>query len=261
MIDFHAHIFPDSIVDKTIPYLASICKTGPFTDGRASGHLSKAREAGLICSIILPVATAPKQFDSIHKFAMNFLEGELISFGSIHPDNTDYKEKLQWIKRQGFKGIKFHPDYQGVYFNDIRYKRLISFATELDLIVMTHAGLDPFSPQDIHCTPQMVAEVMDEVKPTKLVLAHMGGNELFDDVERYLVSREVWFDTAYVLDKMDEKQLLRMVKNHGADRILFGTDSPWGEQKKFVDLFKKLPFSEKEKNMILEQNAKKLLNI
>ena len=28
------------------------------------------------------------------------------------------------------KGIKLHPDYQDTYFNDIRYKRIISYATE-----------------------------------------------------------------------------------------------------------------------------------
>ena len=51
---------------------------------------------------------------------MRFMEGKIISFGGIHPDNEDYKEKLCWIKEQGFKGIKLHPDYQDTYFNDIR---------------------------------------------------------------------------------------------------------------------------------------------
>ena len=38
------------------------------------------------------------------------------------------------------KGIKLHPDYQDTYFNDIRYKRIISYATELGLIISVHAG-------------------------------------------------------------------------------------------------------------------------
>lgn len=259
MIDFHTHIFPDKIAEKTISHLAEVCKTEPFTNGKMEGLLRSTEEAGLECSIILPVVTAPKQFDSIHRFALQFMEGKSISFGGIHPENDDYKEKLRWIKAQGFKGIKLHPDYQNVYFNDIRVKRIISYASEQDLIVVTHAGFDPVCPNDIHCTPQMAAELIDEVAPTKLVLAHMGGNNLFDDVERYLIGKDVYFDTSYVLDKMNQSQFVRMVRNHGADKILFASDSPWGGQKEFVGCFEKTSLSTEEKYQIGTENAKKLL--
>lgn len=261
MIDFHTHIFPDAIADKSLPHLAKVCRTEPFTDGKVGGLLSSMEEAKLECSVILPVVTAPKQFESIHRFALQFLEGKLRSFGGIHPENEDYKEKLNWIKKQGFKGIKLHPDYQGTYFNDIRYKRIIAYASELDLIVLTHAGLDPLCPNDIHCTPQMAAEVIDEVKPTKLVLAHMGGNEMADEAEQHLIGRDVYFDTAYVLDKMKTEQFLRMAKNHGTDKILFASDSPWAGQKEYVKFFQNLPLTDEEKSMILSENAKRLLNL
>ena len=71
------------------------------------------------------------------------------------------------------KGIKLHPDYQDTYFNDIRYKRIISYATDLGLIISVHAGQDPKCPDNIHCTPAMAEEVLNEVEPEKLVLAHM----------------------------------------------------------------------------------------
>lgn len=261
MIDFHTHIFPDEVARKSMPHLAEVCKTVPHTDGTKDGLVKSTQDAGIDCSIILPVVTAPKQFDSIHRFAMQFRTGSLISFGGIHPEHDDYKDKIRWIKEQGFLGIKLQPDYQSTYFNDIRYKRIISFATELDMIVLTHAGLDPLCPNDIHCTPKMAAEVIDEVKPTKLVLAHMGGLALYDESEQYLVGKDVYFDTAYVLDKMKEEQLVRMIKNHGVDKVLFASDSPWGGQQKFVDCFEKLPLSKDAKTKILHTNASKLLGI
>lgn len=261
MIDFHTHIFPEKIADKTISSLAKTCDVEPYTNGKADGLLASTRESRIQCSLILPVATAPRQFDSIHRFALQFMEGELISFGSIHPECEDYRGKLCWIKENGFKGIKLHPDYQNTYFNDIRYKRILFCASELGLVVVTHAGFDPVSPEDVHCTPKMIEEVLEEVKPENLVLAHMGGNGLYDEVEERLVGRDVYFDTSYVLDKMKEEQFLRMVRNHGADRILFGTDSPWGGQKEFTELFSKLPLSEKERVQIAEGNAKKLLGM
>ena len=259
MIDFHTHIFPDAIAEKSLPHLAEVCQTIPYTDAKKDGLLQSARNAKIDCSIILPVVTAPKQFESIHRFAMQFMEGELISFGGIHPSQEDYKEKLRWIKSHGFKGIKLHPDYQDTYFNDISYKRIISYATELDMIIVTHAGVDPLCPLDVHCTPSMAAEVIQEVQPTKLVLAHMGGNGMYDDVEKHIVGKNVFLDTSFVLDKMEKEQFMRIVKDHGEDNILFATDSPWASQSDFVNYFQQLPIDKTAKEKISFSNAEKLL--
>ena len=117
------------------------------------------------------------------------------------------------------------------------------------------------SAKDVHCTPKMARKLLDDVKPEKLVLAHMGGNEMWDEVEKYLVGQNVYFDTGVILDRMPEEQFLRMVHMHGADRILFGTDSPWADQKKFVTLFDQMPLTEEEKMAVFSGNAKKLLGI
>ena len=260
MIDFHTHIFPDEVADKSIPHLAKVCKEEPRTNGKWDGLLVSTNKAGLSVSVILPVVTNPKQFDSIHRFALQFQEGKLLSFGGIHPEQENYKEKLKWIKDQGCKGIKIHPDYQGCFFNDIRYKRILAFASELDLIVVTHTGYDPYSPV-VHCTPQMIAEVIDEVAPTKLVLAHMGGNAMPDEVERYLIGKDVYFDTSYVLDKMPQEQFVRMVRNHGVDKILFASDSPWACQKYFVQRLLSMDLDVIEKKKILSHNARTLLHM
>ncbi|MGN1267513.1 MAG: amidohydrolase family protein, partial [Dorea sp.] len=163
IIDFHTHMFPDKIAKGTIDYLAEICQTQPCTDGTYAGLKKETDESGVDISVALPIVTNPKQFDSINRFASNYQTGKVLSFGSIHPDSDDYKGQLLKIKELGFKGIKLHPDYQEVYFNDIRYKRIVSYASELDLIVVVHAGQDPKSPEDIHCTPQMSAELIREV--------------------------------------------------------------------------------------------------
>lgn len=261
MIDFHTHIFPDAVAEKSIPHLAKVCNETPHSNGKLDGLRASANNAGISCSVILPIVTAPKQFDSIHRFALQFLEGNLISFGGIHPEHDDYKEKMRWIKNQGFKGIKIHPDYQGTYFNDIRYKRILSYASELDLIILTHAGLDPLCPDDIHCTPKMAAEVIDEVKPTKLVLAHMGAYTLYDETEQYLVGKDVYLDTSYVLDKMPQEQFLRIVRNHGIEKILFASDSPWASQAHFIELLKSMPLTTEEQEFILSKNARYLLKM
>ncbi len=259
IIDFHTHMFPDKIAQATLSSLSEISHIKPYTDGTYEGLKASTNRAGIDLSVVLPVATSPKQFDSVNRFALEHSKDEILSFGCIHPDNSDYKEKLNWLKEQGFKGIKLHPDYQEAFFNDIRYKRIVSYATELGLIICVHAGRDPKSPDLIHCTPQMALEVIEEVQPEKLVLAHMGGNDQWEEVEELLVGRNVYFDTGVVLNRMPQEQFLRIVRNHGSNRILFGTDSPWADQKEFVELLDQMPLDDKEKEDIYSGTARSLL--
>lgn len=261
IIDFHTHMFPDKIAKGTIDFLAGVCNMTPCTDGTYEGLKKETLESGVDLSVALPIVTKPSQFRSINEFASHYHEKPVLSFGSIHPDNEDYKEKLRQIKEMGLKGIKLHPDYQDVYFNDIRYKRIVSCASELDLIIIVHAGMDPKCPDDIHCTPHMSAEVIRETEPSKLVLAHLGGNEQWDEVEECLVGRNVYLDTGVVLDKMSQEQFLRIVRTHGEDRILFATDSPWSSQKKFLKIIQEMPLTDEEREKILGGNACKLLKM
>ncbi len=261
IIDFHTHIFPDKIAGRTLDYLSDIFGASPFADGTHTGLCDSMKKAGVDVSVSLPAVTKVSQVESINRFASAFTEGAVISFGGIHPECENYKEILKEIKNLELKGIKLHPDYQDTYFNDIRYKRIISYATELGLIISVHAGQDPKCPDNIHCTPAMAEEVLNEVEPEKLVLAHMGGNELWSEVEERLVGRNVYFDTGVILDRMPQEQFLRMVREHGADKIVFGTDSPWADQKKFVEILKEMPLEEEERNQIFAGTAVKLLGL
>ena len=87
--DFHTHIYPDKIAEKTISILK---KQAPvvqnFSDGTISGLRKSMRQSGIGKAVILPVATRKGQFDTINRFAaeINSSCDDLISFGGIHPD-------------------------------------------------------------------------------------------------------------------------------------------------------------------------------
>ena len=244
MIDFHTHMFPEKIAAKTLAFLAERCQTEPATNGMADGLLASTEEAGLDCSVVLPVVTKPSQFDSINRFASRFQEGKLLSFGGIHPDSEDYKGQLKILKEFGFKGIKLHPDYQGVYIDDIRYKRILSYATELGLIISVHAGYDPGYPECTHCTPKRVYEMFREVQPEKLVLAHMGGFLRWDEVETYLTGLPVWFDTAVGFWKKSTQPFFSVRRKQGTKKNLFFTNFPSAGGEKMLKKIKVLPLSE-----------------
>lgn len=259
MVDFHTHIFPDQIASKTLGFLSGVSHVTPFTDATSEGLLASTDGSGLEYSVVLPVVTKPSQFRAINEFASRYTEGKLISFGGIHPDSEDYKAQLRQIRAYGLKGIKLHPDYQNTYFNDMKYKRIVDYASELGLIVSVHAGVDIGYPDPVHCTPAMALEVVEEVQPEKLVLAHMGGFGMWDEVEELLVGKQIYFDTAYVFGHMEDEQFVTMVRKHGADKILFATDSPWAGQQEYVKYIEQLELTADEKNQILSANANRLL--
>lgn len=269
IIDFHSHIFPDKVAAKALPKLAAVCQISPSMDGTVTGLQNSMEKAGIDVSLILPIVTDPRQFDSILRFAsyINETQSEgssprLLSFASVHPKEPQYKEQLRTIAREGFQGIKVHPNYQGVVFDDIRYLRLIDAASELGLAILTHAGYDPYTPEEDFCSPDMILHVLRETAPPRLILAHLGSNENYEEAEEKLCGQKVWLDTSYSLMHMPENQFVRMIHSHGADKILFGTDAPWTSQKECVDKISSLTgLSQKEKQQILYENAAFLLNI
>lgn len=262
IIDFHTHTFPDKIAEQTIAYLAEKGNIKPFREGTLSSLKESMRKANIDYSVVLPVATAPRQVPSINRLAaeLNGKDG-IIYAGAIHPDCDDIEDVLDEIKEMGLFGIKIHPDYQGVYFDDDRFLHILESAAKRNLLIVTHAGLDVGFPNDIHCTPDRILRALDAVGSVlddKLVLAHLGGYTIPDEVIEKLAGKKVYMDTAVVLQWQPEK-CKEVILAHGTNRILFATDSPWGDQKQFVSILKDFHFEKEDEENIFYNNAKHLL--
>ncbi|MBQ7789139.1 MAG: amidohydrolase family protein [Clostridia bacterium] len=268
IIDFHTHIFPDKIAHSTVSALAKNASIEPHCDGTMAGLLSQMEESGVDISVNLPVLTRPRQYDSVKAFAKELNEksykgARIISFAGVHPDMENALERLKEIKREGFLGIKIHPDYQDKFIDDDSYVKLLQYAKELDLITVTHAGLDgAYVGQPIKCTPKRVMNLLDKIGGyEKLVLAHMGANELFDEVYNTLASANVYIDTAYVLHSIGRDMFEKILVKHTEDRVLFATDSPWQHQGKEIEIIKSYKLGDSVEEKIFSQNARKLLKI
>lgn len=265
IIDFHTHIFPDSIAEKTISKLSGMIDQHPYTDATLEGLKRSMKESGVDCSIVLPVVTRPAQFESVNAYAVEISkEPGILSFGGVHPKSENVRGEIDRIVELGLKGIKLHPDFQDTFIEEPCYIELIAYALERGLMVSIHAGKDEGLPNPIHCPPDkalyMIQEVQKRVSTERLILAHTGGHCQWDEVEEYLVGQNIFMDISFSRSEIDKEQLTRIIKNHGADRILFGSDSPWDGQKETIDLINSLDLSEEEKEYILGGNAKMLLD-
>lgn len=272
IIDAHTHVYPEKIVKKAIQKLEHSSHILAKSDGTTEGLRASMKEAGIDYSLLLPVATSDRQVPGINALAAQTnasgAETGLFSFGGMHPDTADYKKELRQIKESGIKGIKLHPDYQGTFFDDIRYKRIVDAATELSLYIVVHSGVDIGMPDPVHCPPAAVLDVIHDTGSDKLILAHMGGWRMWEEVMDCLVGQDVIFDTAFSTDGMPDvdgmltqEQFITMVRAHGAERVVFGTDSPWASQKESVQWLRACGLSDEEKEKIFFGNMAQILQI
>lgn len=279
IIDFHTHTFPEELAERAIGSLAENAGISNCLNGTTEDLRRSMKSAGIDYSVLLPVVTKPEQQAAINQIAMELNhrshETGLLSFGGIHPDNEDYRQILQRLARNGVKGIKLHPVFHRTYLDDIRYLRIISCACEQDLIVLVHAGYDISHPDWEYSTVPHIVSMLDTVKPQKLVLAHMGGWNCWAETEEHLAGRDVWLDTSFSLlpplsapaateaagkkYRLSRESFLRMMKKHGTDRILFGSDSPWGGQAETIAALKSTGLADDELSAILGNNATRLL--
>ncbi len=265
IIDFHTHIFPDVLAQKA---LASLIEGmdglyQPFSDGTAGGLLRNMDAAGVDISVTAPIVTKQSQVKKVNEFAAALASDRFVCFGGIYPHSDDYKSEIDFVVSLGLKGLKFHAEFQGFWVDDARMLRIYDYALSRGLILLHHAGFDPAFPPPFRSDPLRFANVLKAMPGggENFVLAHLGGHAQWDDVEKYLAGTEAYFDTAMGFEFFPEEQFLRIAKKHGADKILFGSDSPWSNAEYEIARIKALPLSQEEKDAILGGNAAKLLTL
>ena len=280
IIDFHTHTFPDKIAARTLAYLSSKSKTPAFTDGTVDGLSRSMKDAGIDYSVGLSVATVPEQTEKINSSMIGRLEelqeNGIIPFGAMHPQYENFKNELRRIRRAGICGIKLHPPYQQIDFDDLRYQRIVDAASEEDLIILVHAGIDIGITDRNYTSVGHILTMIDTVKPEKLVLAHMGSWACWDEVASDLAGVPVWLDTSfsigpvqpsspesvpYLTHNLSDEDFLRLARSHGMDRILFATDSPWMDQSDYVQRFAQMDLTDSERAAIMGGNAARLLGL
>lgn len=262
-IDFHIHAFNPKIAEKAISVLEQRSGIQPYTRGLVEQTISKMDEWEIDKSVLLPIATKPSQQTVINDWAQQQDGDRIISFGSVHPDAEDAIREVERIKRLGLHGIKLHPDYQGFFINEKRLDPLLDAITQADLPVVFHSGYDVVSPDVVHCLAQPALEMIKRHKKMKVVLAHLGCNERWNEVYELLagIDGEVYFDTAFTSLNCPDDIMQKIILKHGAERILFASDLPWDSPAKIREKILRLKISDDAKEKILGLNAKRLLGI
>lgn len=270
LIDFHTHIFPDAIAEHAVATLTAgirreqgedYHKGSPlnFRPATLHGLLDSMDTSHVTFSVCLPIATKPSQTESINHFAQTVRGERVLSFGTVHPDCEDAESILEDLKARGFIGIKLHPQFQRTNIDSPRCIDILRKAEELGLYTVLHAGADIGLPPPVFATPEKIRRALSKIDGGRIIAAHMGGWGQWDDVERFLIGTPIYLDTAFVKDFLSPQQCRRMIRAHGAHKILFGSDSPWEDPADTLAYLRGLKLSEEEMADICGGNAVRIL--
>jgi predicted TIM-barrel fold metal-dependent hydrolase len=182
-------------------------------------------------------------------------------FGTIHPDMDNPSDELERIAKTGLKGVKFHPTAQRFYPDEPRLFKIYEKMVELKLPALFHSGDERKPLNVVYASPKSFVEVLSSFPDFTVILAHLGGYRMWEQVHVIIDFKNVYFDTSACNSELDESKLKRMIELLGVDRTMYGSDFPWFDCGQELDAIKRISLSEEEKSKILWGNASRILGI
>lgn len=259
IIDFHTHAFPDNLAEKAIKNIEEKSGIKAFRDGTITSLLFSMDKNQIEKSVICSIATKPEQFESILKWSKKIRSERIIPFLSIHPSDNKFKEHIDIIKKEGFKGIKLHPYYQEFNLDEQRLSPIYETICKNELILISHTGYDFAFPLIKKADPEKIIRIKENFPQLKLVISHLGGWKEWDKVKKLLWDKKIYMEISYSLQFIDKKTASDIINSCSEEFVLFGSDSPWGDQGQTISLLKNLNLGERKEKLIFNKNALKLL--
>lgn len=255
LIDAHTHAFPDAIAERAVPHLAKEGNVKAWLDGKVTSLLASMDRAGIAKSVICSIATKPEQFAPILKWSRAMASDRLVPLGSVHPADPEAVTHVRAIRDAGLKGVKLHPYYQDFDLDEPRVMPIYEAMAECGLPLVIHTGFDVAYARVRKADPVRILNVIRQVPALKFVATHLGAWEDWDEVKARLLGQPVYMEISCSLEFMSQAQARAMIMAHPADRILYGTDSPWNDQAEVRDRLRALDLPADRLERILGANA------
>lgn len=260
-IDAHCHIYPEKIAARAVAGTDNFYGENSVGTGTVSNLISLGKEAGVDHFIVQSVATTPHQVKSINEFIHREVEasgGLMTGLGTLHPDSEDIKGDVKHLMELGLKGVKLHPDIQAFKIDDHRCLKIYELCEENGLPVLMHTGDNRYD----YSNPNRLLPVLEIYKGLTVIGAHLGGWSIWKDaVKAYKNCPNFYVDCSSSFNYLKPEEAKNIIREYGADKVLFGTDYPMWSPKSEIEYFLSLSLDENEICSILNMNAKKLFGL
>ena len=221
IIDFHAHIYPEKIAEKATKSISSFYENTPMAwNGRCQELIESGKKIGVVKYIVHSTATKAEQVESINNFIIGECQKypEFVGFGTMHPDYENFEQELERIHNAGLKGIKLHPDFQRFECDTPKMDDVYTKMAQLKMPVLFHAGDARYD----FSGPKRILHVLEKHPDLIIIAAHFGGYTEWENSIKYLVGKNVYFDTSklenyYVFGNHDDETMPTLTKEQMLD--------------------------------------------
>lgn len=261
LIDVHTHIFPPKLAVRASDNVVNYYHLTREGDGTAEMLLRGGKDFELVRFVISSAAIKPANVVNGNNFLLESAKNEskFIPLCSFHPD-MEYTEgfaELERVKNEGAKGIKLHPDFQNFPIDRENIFPFYQACADLKLPILFHVGDEN---SDIS-SPKRLYNVINRIPTLTVVAAHMCGYQAWDEAEDVLIGTPVYTDTSDALIGLPPERVYHLIKKHGAEYIMFGSDYPLRLTISAYNALETLPLTEEEKQKIYSGTAKKVFGL
>lgn len=278
IIDGHVHTFSSEEVSQKIREsfnrLYSIEFENPGS-GTIKDVLDKMKKAGVDFTIMANFAP-PRIVHDNNLWTINAARKEkrLIALVSFHPEmDGDMVGLLGQYVELGAKGVKLHPMAQGFSPLDRRLEPLYTECNELRLPVVFHCGRVANARLNGYSDLETIRPLLGKYRRIPFILTHMADGNVGDVLATAGEFENVSFDTSIVITGYppilstnaaswpDDGEVADIINRVGADRVMFGSDYPWGSQVHDVPRILNLELDPGQKRRILSENAARIFKL
>ncbi len=238
--DFHCRLCPEEELYET----AKKEKSLPFSDGTYADLSKKAKLCGVGAFAVMNCA-APYEGGSVPFFPVC--------------DPESFVCAADEIKSRGYAGVSIDPERLRAPADGRRLHPVFEKAAGTGLAVSVRCGGSHFS-EYLYCTPERLCTVADRYRGATLIFSHLAGIRKWNAAAEELCGKQVYFDTAACVFDVSVKTAKKIISEHKADKILFGSDMPWCPPSLISAFLSVCGISGEELELIEHKNAKRLLS-
>lgn len=180
----------------------------------------------------------------------------LVGQFTVNPHYADeINAELDRCQREyGVRMLKIHPFCHEYPVDREGYRPLWAYANDHRLVVLSHTW-----ESDPNCGPAMFGPIAADYPGATIILAHAGGTQegCRQTIEVVRAHDNLYLDTA--TSQLHVAMIERFVHEVGPQRVLFGSDIPLLDPAAQLGRIALAEIEEADKEMILGQNAHRLL--
>lgn len=182
---------------------------------------------------------------------------------SVLPIPAQLPYLRSWATQTQWAGVKLHPPAHGYRVTDEALWPLFAACQELGHPILCHSG--PSRDRVPRAEPESFRPVLAAFPQLKLIVAHLGGAAWRQTPKLAADFPGVHFDCSEIIHWLGARnaptqaEFVQLVRAVGADRVLMGSDFPWYDVSRTIELVRSLPLlSDHEKAQILGGNAQRI---